>query len=270
MKRYLIALLTLLPMLAMAQAVTEVIEPRNRLAQELAPLLQPLAGVGGSVAAYDNKLIVRAAPAQIAEMRRLLEQLDRAPRQLRVSVRQGRRLQSDEQEAGLSGVYRRGDGSVAVPGPDGRLPEDVELRLRERKVVDENGIRQQLRVTEGSEAQIMLGRSRPYTVSEPLTDGKFAYHTEYIEHSTGFVVLPRLLPDGRVQLEIRAQQQIGARPGYIDSRGTASTVSGPLGEWFEIGSAVQQAGSSSGAVLGYGEHNSQGRDSVQVRVELLE
>lgn len=269
MKRTILALLMLLPMLAMAQVMTEVIEPRHRPAQELAPLLQPLAGAGGSVSTFDNKLVVRAAPAQIAEMRRLLEQLDRAPRQMMVSVRQGRRLQSQEQEAGLSGVYRRGDGSVSVPGPDGRTPQDVELRLRESQVVDSNGISQQLRVTEGYEAQITLGRSRPYTVTEPLTDGKFAYRTEYIEYNTGFTVLPRIQGD-RVQLEISAQQQIGARPGYTNSRGTSSNVSGSLGEWFEIGSAVQQAAASSGAVLGYGEHSSQAQDSVQVRVELLE
>ncbi|AXQ28729.1 hypothetical protein D0B54_08555 [Solimonas sp. K1W22B-7] len=259
----------LLPFAVFAQTSLEVLEPRHRLARELQPLLEPLAGPDGSVSVFDNKLVVRAAPAQLAGMRQLLEQLDRAPRQLMIHVRQGGVAQRGERGAGLSGVYRRGDGSIVVPGPDGRLPRDVELQLRDRQVRDDSSISQQLRVEEGREAQIMLGSSQPYITRERLPNGSVVQRSEYISSGSGFTVLPRLQGE-RVQLQIQSQQQTPGRGGVIDSRSASSVVSGPLGEWFEIGGAVQQASMSSGALLGYSQGSASSQNSIQVRVELLE
>lgn len=262
-------LCALLPFAVFAQTSLEVLEPRHRLAQELQPLLEPLAGPGGSVSVFDNKLVVRAGPAQLAEMRQLLDQLDRAPRQLMIYLRQGSVARRSGQGVDISGVYRRGDGSIVLPGPDGRVPRDVELQLRDRQVRDDSNISQQLRVEEGREAQIMLGSSQPYTTRERLPNGTVVQRSEYIGSGSGFTVLPRLQGQ-RVQLQIQSQQQTPGRGGVIDSRSASSIVSGPLGEWFEIGAAVQQASSSSSALLGHSQGSASIQNSIQVRVELLQ
>lgn len=264
-----LVLLSLLPLVALAQPSLQVIDLRYRSAQELLPLLQPVVEPGGSISAYNSQLIVRATPAQMTELRQLLDQLDRAPRQLMISVRQGGVVESRGLGVGVSGVYRRGDGSIVVPRADGSLPRGgVELELGQREQRDDRGISQQLRVEEGREAQIMLGSSQPYSYRERLPDGTVVTRTEYRDAGSGFTVLPRLQGE-RVQLEISAQQQRFTRGGAIDTRSASSVVGGPLGEWFEIGAAVQQASASSGGLSGYSEGSSRSDSSIQVRVELL-
>ena len=266
--RVLLLLSALLPAVALAQVATEVIEPRHRAALELVPLLESVGGPG-SVNVYDNKLIVRATPSQLAEMRQLLGQLDRAARQLMISVRQGGVAERRDRGVGLSGVYRRGDGSIVVPGPDGRVPRDVELQAGERQRRDDSGIRQQVRVEEGREARIFLGSSTPYVVRERLPDGAVVQRSEYVDSGSGFTVLPRVQGD-RVQLEMLAQQQVPGRGGTIDSSSAGSVVSGPLGEWFEIGGAVRQSSYAGSSLLGRDEGSRSSQNGIQVRVDLLD
>jgi type II secretory pathway component GspD/PulD (secretin) len=266
--RTLLLLSALLPAAALAQLGTEVIEPRHRAALELLPLLEAVSGPG-SIHVYDNKLIVRATPAQLAEMRGLLGQFDRAARQLMISVRQGGVAERRGRELGVSGTYRRGDGSIVLPGPDGRLPRDVELQAGERQRRDDSGISQQVRTEEGREARIMLGGAVPYVVRERLPGGAVVQRSEYVDSSTGFIVLPRLQGD-QVRLEIRTQQQTPQHGGYIDTRSSESIVILPLGEWAEIGGASDQARGRSSSLLGQGETQRSSQSSIQVRVDLLD
>jgi len=265
--RALLLLVALLPAVAQAQARLEVIEPRHRLAEELVPLLEPVLGPEGSVSAYDNRLILRATPAQLAEVRRLLETFDRAPRQLLILVRQGGIETRRDEGVGLSGVYRRGDGSIAVPGPDGRLPRDPELQVGVGSSRSDYGASQQLRVEEGREAQLMVGTSAP-TTRYRRADGTIVTTTESFGGS-GVTVLPRLLGEDRVQLEISAGQRMAGGRGSYRVQNASSLVSGRLGQWIDIGGAVQQASQSGSGLLGYSEGEGRRESSLMVRVELL-
>ncbi|HSW14553.1 MAG TPA: secretin N-terminal domain-containing protein [Solimonas sp.] len=253
--RRLILLICLLPLTTLAQSRLEVIDLRYRSPQELLPLLRPLVEPEGSVSAWENQLVVRATPAQLAELRQLLEQLDRAPRQLLISVRQGGVADSRQQSAGVGGVYRDGEA-------------ELELRLRDRSSHGDSSASQQLRVEEGREAQLMVGQSRPYSRSWRRPDGVIVQQTETVSGGSGITVLPRLQGD-RVQLEIHAQQQLPGTGGVASVQRTSSIVSGRLGEWFEIGGAVQQASQSSQGILYGGTASASSSGSVMVRVDLL-
>lgn len=266
--RTLLLLSTLLPATAFAQLATDVIEPRHRAALELVPLVESVAGPG-SASVYDNKLIVRATPAQMAELRTLLDQFDRAARQMMISVRQGGLTDQSGRNVGVSGTYRRGDGRIVVPGPDGRVPRDIELQVGERERREDSGISQQVRAEEGREARISLGGAVPYQVRERLPNGAVVQRSEYVDSSTGFTVIPRLVGD-RVRLEIQAQQQTPQRDGSISSRNSSNVVIVPLGEWVEIGGSVEQSRDASRGLLSQGEISRSSQSSTQVRVDLLD
>lgn len=268
MLRTLLLLSTLLPAAVLAQVTTDVIEPRHRAALELMPLVESVAGPG-SATVYDNKLIVRATPAQMAELRGLLDQFDRAARQMMISVRQGGLTDQNDRNIGVSGTYRRGDGRIVVPGPDGRVPRDVELQVGERQQRQDSGISQQVRAEEGREARISLGGSVPYQVRERLPNGVVVQRSEYVDSSTGFTVVPRLVGD-RVRLEIQAQQQTPQRDGSINSRSSSNIVMVPLGEWVEIGATADQSRNAASGLLSQGEISRSTQSSTQVRVDLLD
>lgn len=258
----------LTPWLVLAQASLEVIEPRHRSAQELVPLLQPLVEPGGSVSAFDNKLVLRATPAQMAEVRQLLASFDRAPRQLLISVRQDGAFENRQSSAGVSGVVRRGDGSIMLPREDGSVPASPRFEARDDRSSGDSAGSQQIRVEEGREAQIMVGQSLPTSSSYRRADGVSVQRTEYSSAGSGFTVLPRLQGQ-RVQLEIHARQQLPGRTGARQIQDASSIVSGPLGEWFDIGGAVQQVSQSGHGLLGGSEGSSRREGRIMVRVDEL-
>lgn len=76
---------------------------------------------------------------------------------------------------------------------------------------------QRIHVLEGGQAYISSGASRNYAQAD-----------------TGFAVLPRV-SGSNVFLEIGTRQEAFARGGAIQGQRTATTVSGRLGEWIELG-----------------------------------
>ena len=87
------AILCLLSCAVPAQGL-EIIDLRYRTAPEIIPVLQPLVEPGGAISGSDYKLFVRASAANVAQIKRALEQIDRQPRSLMVSVRRASRQRS--------------------------------------------------------------------------------------------------------------------------------------------------------------------------------
>ncbi len=73
---------------AQADHPLEIIELRSRPAEDLIPLLSPIAGADGTVTGTGGTLFIRAAPERIADIRRVLQQIDRPARNLLIQVRQ--------------------------------------------------------------------------------------------------------------------------------------------------------------------------------------
>jgi hypothetical protein len=88
--------------------------------------------------------------------------------------------------------------------------------------------------------------------------------------STGFEVIPRL-SGNTVYLEITPQrEQFAPGPsGAIQSERVASTVSGGLGEWIDLGGASSAASRSDSGILSYRERATTGNHSIWVKVEEL-
>src|SRR3954469_11941972 len=87
--------------LLMAQSL-EVIQLKFRTANEVIPVLQPMLESGGVLTGQDYQLFVRTSSPNLQQLKQAIAQLDREPRNLLVSVRQGTRNEMTKQSADAS------------------------------------------------------------------------------------------------------------------------------------------------------------------------
>lgn len=271
---------------AFAQAtVLEVIPLRYRTAAEVIPVIQPLLPPGGSVSGLQGQLIVRTTPANLEDIRRVLDRIDTAPRQLLISVRQDADSEASRSAAEVSGSVGGPQGRVTVP-PSGRDSRGGTVVIREgddavrarvletRGAASERGT-QTIRALEGREAFIRVGQSVPVRgqqVRRTVVGGQVVEQvvntTEYREVATGFYVLARVAGD-RVTLDVSPQRESLSRqaPGAVDVQSVVTTVSGRLGEWIEIAAIGQDASGRETVLLGRSVAASREQRRVLVRVE---
>lgn len=270
-----------------AQAtVVEVIPLNYRTAEQVIPVIRPMVGPEGSVSGFQGQLILRATPENLAEIRRILATIDTAPRRLLITVRQDAQGDSRRRAAEVSGFAGNDRARVFIPG-SGELsggnvvirPGDDRLRAR---VIDSFGSdtdsnTQTIQVLEGNSAFIRAGESRPVPsrqVRRTVVGGQVVEQVvdsvEYREASTGFYVRPRLTGD-RVTLEVNPHRDSfsGQGPGAMSVQRVATTVSGRLGEWIELGGINQESGSQSRALLGVESRSASDRRQVLIKVEEL-
>ena len=72
---------------AAAQGSLEIIPLRHRTADQVLPALRPLMEPGATLTGQGTQLIVRTSPANLEELRRALDEIDRPQRRLQISVR---------------------------------------------------------------------------------------------------------------------------------------------------------------------------------------
>jgi type II secretory pathway component GspD/PulD (secretin) len=201
-----------------AQGALEVITLRHRTAEQVIPVLQPLLEPGGALSGQSFQLFVRTSPANLAELRQVLDRIDRPARRLMISVRH-----ESVQDAARS----RADADARISSRGA----SAEVRVLDSRSALDERVDQRVQVLEGGHATISSGESRRYAAS-----------------ATGFVVVPRLSGD-RVTLEIHAQQEAFTRGGAIRGQQAESTVSGRLGEWIELGGESGAGARSSSGML---------------------
>lgn len=259
-----------------AWAELEVITLQHRNAQDVLPIIQPLLDQDDVARGMNNKLILRTSPRNLAEIRKLLEQIDTAPRSLKITVMQNvdsetvRRLTEVSGNIGLGGDARIGmrggpdEGGLTVEAGQGA--DRARARVYSTRSLDADKKTQQIQVLEGGRARISVGQAVPVTqhpqevrrwvpgssaatlpqrqvVRSPWKT-QVIEDTQYREVSSGFYVVPRLNGD-RVTLEISAQNDM-LSPGSANQPATTvqqmtTTVSGRLGEWLVLGETLQQA-----------------------------
>ncbi|MEN9784103.1 MAG: hypothetical protein RJA24_1446 [Pseudomonadota bacterium] len=272
--------------IAIAQTAVEVIQLRYRQADQVIPVLQPLLGRDGSISNFQNQLVIRATPAELAQIKGVLASIDTPPRRLLITVRQDSDVSGSRREAELSGSIGNDQARVTVPGSGSREGGNVVLRdgddrLRAR-VVESNQagserIGQTVQVLEGYTAFIRAGESRPVRnrqVVRSMVNGQWVDRvvetTDYRDATTGFNVRPRLQGD-RVTLDIDPQRETfdDQRRGAVNVQRVATTVSGRLGEWISLGGIGEDRSDDRSGILSTRSVRSSDQRGVQVKVEVL-
>jgi hypothetical protein len=236
----------------------EVIPLKYRVPQEVLPVIQPFAGEGGAVTALNNQLIVKASPQNLAQIRLLLQQVDTAPRQLVITVRQGNQDSRDETDARVSGSVAVGGNTTITssppPGKPGGLIVGYESdgkRVQGQSAAttshSDNTNTQHVRVLEGNRALIHVGTSVPLPQTEILiTGGKptVVDSIQYHDVTVGFEVVPRVNAD-QVTMDISPHRDtlIGKEMNVFHVQRLHTVVTARLGEWVDIGGIVDESSS---------------------------
>ena len=108
------------PLIVAADAQAESLEQiplHYRMAEELLPILQPLLPPGSAITGTGNVLFVRADAATLTQVRDAVASLDRAPRQLLITVGQGMGAQGSGTSVRGSGTVGSGDVQAGVNRP---------------------------------------------------------------------------------------------------------------------------------------------------------
>lgn len=265
--------------LALAQERVEVITLNYRTAAEIIPVIQPLVGREGAVTGMQNKLIVRTDAANLARIKDVIAQLDTRPRRLMITVRQNTTREALEQEASVHGTAGGEHGRVTLPEPPGEAGARVELGgERNRvgaKVTSTRGIEsgadvQQVQVLEGNSAFIRAGQSVPQRDRTVYRDARGAMvveeSTSYRDVTSGFYVAPRVSGD-RVTLDINPQRNTLGERGRVNVQQAATTLSGRLGEWIELGGIGQQGTFQGGGTVYSTRQSGSDQRSIFVKVE---
>lgn len=269
-----------------AQTTVEVVPLSYRSSEQVIPVIQPLLGRDSSVSGFQNQLVIRATPAELAQVKRVLASIDKAPRRLLITVRQDADLERDRLETEVSGSIGNDNARVTIPGGGSRSGGNVVLRngddrLRARIIdsrqISRDSTAQTIQVLEGSSAFIRIGESRPVRsrqVVRTVVNGQIVDRvvegTEYRDANTGFSVLPRLQGD-IVTLDINPQRDTfdDQRRGTVNVQRVTTTVSGRLGEWIDLGGTGDARSDERSVLLGRSSGRIEARRGVQVKVEEL-
>jgi hypothetical protein len=243
---------------AWAQGALEIIPLKHRTVDQVLPVLRPLLDPGATLSGQSGQLFVRTSPENLAELRQALEAIDRPSRRLQILVRFDDALESSSRDVAASGtISNRGS--------------RVELRAQEAQAGATERIDQRVQIVEGGTAWITTGQSRTLPQRQLIrTPGGVVSQETFVvqEATTGFAVSPRL-SGSTVHLDISPQREALAGGGTVQSRRIATSASGRLGEWFEIGgiaaaSARDERGIASAARTTGGESR-----RIWVKVEEL-
>ncbi len=256
----------------LAQGGLEILPLRHRSAEQVVPVLRGLVEPGGTVTGQGYQLFVRTSPANLDELKRALAALDTPQRRLLISVRFASSSDSSRQAIEARGTVRSGDSSIS----NQRFPADrtqADVRLRSDRGTSDERVDQRLQVLEGARALISTGQSRPLQQRQVFNGpgGTVVRESTVIQDfDTGFEVTPRL-SGNTVFLDIYPQRQTpGALgPGSVQSQRVASSISAQLGEWVELGTAVESAAGTAGGVLSSRDSRRSETRGVWVRVEEL-
>jgi type II secretory pathway component GspD/PulD (secretin) len=219
------ALLSAFATAALAENALEIITLRHRTAEQVLPGLRPLLEPGATLTGQGNQLLARTSPENLADLRLALDVLDAPQRRLLISVRLDDARDAASRALGASGRIGGGDSQVEIRA------QDVRSQAAER-------VDQRVQALDGGRAMIYTGASRPLRQRQYIQTPAGVVPQEVTvvqELASGFEVIPRVVGN-RVQVEVAQQRETAA-----SYQRAATTASGRLGEWFELGAVAMGA-----------------------------
>ncbi len=258
----LLALMALVVSPVPAQSI-EILTLRYRRAEDVLPLLRPFIEPGGALTGQGNQLFIRTSSANRRQIEQMLVQLDRAPRQLLISVRQDRAAESTERQLSGSGSVTYSTRTITGRGV---------VNARDERTVGTRNLEQTVRVLEGASARLTMGVAVPFTFRRwlPQADGGWidTRQTVFYEALTGFQVRPTLAGD-LVTLEITPEESTvqGTTPERMR---VATHVQVRLGEWVALGGADARSEQTTSGLLSQGTEAHTSQRGVWVKVERAE
>jgi type II secretory pathway component GspD/PulD (secretin) len=229
-----------------ALAATEVVPLNYRTSDDLLPVAKSFLGKEGTVSAYGNQLIVNADPAKIDELRNLLNQLDKAPKRLMISVDTCDSTSQDSQSLGPSHIINRSTDS-------------------------RNGGVQQVQASEGMPALIQVGQSVPLTTTRTDSNGYAQSDTQYRNVTQGFYVTASLTGDVvHLSISTNNDRMNQEHPDVVNVQSSDTNVTGRLGEWITLAGVSEQSQADQQGLIQRRSTQGRGDMSLRVKVDALD
>lgn len=257
---------------AQAERKMHLYKAQYRTAEELLPVVEAALGDSGSVTldAGTNSLLLLGNAEAIALALQVLEQQDTKLRNIVIYSTQ-KRIQ-DLHAAGFdvrwsleAGDFRIGNATPITSG------SHVEVRVGEGASTQKLDFSSMVRVLEGNRAQISTGSTMPIHVHDHHHGHHGSHHgtTAFISAASGFDAKPRILGDGRVQIDINPYQEDMTPEGVVHTTGAVTTVTLKPGELLTIG-GIDQTRSEKTTSITSGAAVAEARDEqvLLLRVEI--
>jgi len=255
----------------------------NQNAKNLIPTLQPLFAKQASFSAQGYRLIIKAAPKTIREIKQILKEIDIPLQNLIISFSNRENLNKSLKQRGVSGRVDLGNNqsiSTRNPDNDGNIQysyrEDgsrVKIISTNQRASYQNNNNYQARVLEGNWVYIKTGQQVPYQTSMGRYKDKKPYYnrlsTEFIDVYSGFDAKPYLSANNRVVVHIKPHQKNLNRqhPKRIDVKSIETTVSGNLDEWIPVGQALNSLGNNAKGTTYQTKNTNQNNFQFYIRVK---
>ena len=260
-----VALLT--PLHLTAAPRTEVIPLNYGLAENLLPAIQPLLRPDERASAYGNQLIIRAEPERLQEIRVLLDDLDRRPARLRISVANAGSSSGSQRGYRVDGRLRTGAGDLEIGHPGRGNQARI---IRRETTGSDDGVRT-IMANEGYPVLIQSGQSIPLESTTSTIHGQVMQQTQYHDVTSGFYATVRLNGDrATITLSTNHDRTRAAGNDVIDVQRTDTVVTAPLGEWVTIGGVDDLASGQSRDIGRRITTGSTMQQSIRVMVERLD
>ncbi len=225
------ALLALTAVFALATEV-EVLRPQHRLGQDLLAAVQAAVGPEGTVTLDQRTgaLVVSGPPEAIARAKKILAELDIAPRLVRLEI--SAIGTNDLSNVGIDIDWTVGAGSWRIGRiRGGEILDDGSVRIgaqvRHRVFTSSSASRQVIRVLEGETAVLIAGTRSSYDAQHYSWSQAFGAHLSgNINHvQASLLARPRLTGDDVVMVEIMPQfATFGPEGMHTQQLTTMSTV----------------------------------------------
>lgn len=205
-----------------------------------------------SITARGQQMVVRGEPDVLDEIGMLVETMDVAPAQMRITVRSRSNVDA-----------KSGGGGVSINN------NQVSVQAERKVTTTRRNQERTLIVQDGQSAHITSGQVR--TVPVVIRGGRNpAAFLDQIETRSGFLVSPQVISDQAIELNIVSfeEEPEGNLSGY-ETEALMTIRRVEPGQWVELGSTRQrQAGEQSSITYQTGG-SSRENQTFEVRVEVL-
>lgn len=263
--RILFAVLMMLVQSAYAQTELRIFTLQHHFAKDLYSVITPLVGQDGTVTGTNNQLIVRATPAQLAEIEAVIVAFDVPRVNRKITVASNRNQNTTYNNTELSGNVNIGNVTIRNRQREQGARIDVTRQQNQSK----QNSQQFIQVVDGQRAFIQVGQLVPFTQDWLLMTKRYAQLTrtiDWVEVSTGFAVRPRTIGN-QVEIEITPRIAMLNSQESIDFETLTTIVQVSLGEWVNIGQTMQQRDELSRKILGSQSGSFEDKSNLSIRVD---
>ena len=245
-------LLGLISSQVLAQAESRTYQLNNRPGDDVAVQIRELyQGSPVTVTARGQQLVVRGEPPLLEEIGRLVETLDVAPVQVRITVRS----RTD------SGGKRSGAG---ISASNGQAGISAERRVTSTGSAQERSVIMQ----DGQSAHITSGQVR--TIPVAVRGGRNpAAFLQQVETRSGFLVSPQVISDQAVELSIVSFEEEPANMDGYETEAVVTIRRVEPGQWVSLGSTTTHSSQERSGITYQVNSSRSDNRSFEVRVDIL-